>query len=84
MLARLARIPRRVGFADGWPILYTEVRPRPAEGPESRRLLALLGPDGAQECPEPHLYPSAADDHAAEAFLVPETFYLEVAPERRY
>jgi heptosyltransferase-2 len=41
-LARLARIPRRVGFADGWPALYTEARPRPRGGHEIDRLLALV------------------------------------------
>ena len=46
-LAWLARIPRRVGFHDGWRLLYTETRhrPREREGEEGRhevdRLLAL-------------------------------------------
>src|SRR5512134_1239448 len=31
-LARLAGIPRRVGFRDGWPLLYTGVRDHPATG----------------------------------------------------
>src|SRR3989442_10258785 len=39
----LARIPRRVGFHEGWPLLYTEVGRRPADGHESDRLLALAG-----------------------------------------
>ncbi|MGH7699464.1 MAG: glycosyltransferase family 9 protein, partial [Gemmatimonadales bacterium] len=42
-LAWLARIPRRVGFHDGWPFLYTEARRRPAAGHEIDRLLALAG-----------------------------------------
>jgi lipopolysaccharide heptosyltransferase II len=42
-LAWLARIPRRIGFHDGWPLLYTEARHRPARGHESDRLLALAG-----------------------------------------
>lgn len=42
-LALLARIPRRVGFRDGWPALYTESRPRPPAGHEIDRLLALAG-----------------------------------------
>ena len=29
-LAWLARVPRRIGFHDGWPLLYTEVKRRPA------------------------------------------------------
>src|SRR5436189_2223896 len=40
-LARLARIPRRVGFRDGWRLLYTETRVRPRTGHEIDRLLAL-------------------------------------------
>ncbi|HXF95199.1 MAG TPA: lipopolysaccharide heptosyltransferase II [Gemmatimonadales bacterium] len=42
-LAWLARVPSRIGFHDGWPTLYTEVRRRPAEGHEIDRLLALAG-----------------------------------------
>lgn len=41
-LARLARIPRRVGYMDGWRSLYTEARPRPRDGHEIDRLLALV------------------------------------------
>ncbi|HEY6059823.1 MAG TPA: lipopolysaccharide heptosyltransferase II [Gemmatimonadales bacterium] len=41
-LARLARIPRRVGYTDGWRSLYTEARPRPRDGHEIDRLLALV------------------------------------------
>src|SRR5262249_61122793 len=40
-LAILARIPRRIGFADGWRLLYTGSRRRPATGHEVDRLLAL-------------------------------------------
>src|SRR5439155_1524589 len=57
-LAWLARIPRRVGFHDGWPLLYTEVRRRPTDGHESDRLLALAG-----EAPHsfaPRLWPPPA------------------------
>ncbi len=43
-VAWLARVPRRVGFHDGWRLLYTETRRRPAEGHEVDRLLALAGP----------------------------------------
>ena len=41
-LARLARIPRRVGYTDGWRSLYTAARPRPRDGHEIDRLLALV------------------------------------------
>ena len=44
LVAWLARIPRRVGFEDGWPRFYTDVRPRPKTGHEVDRLLALAGP----------------------------------------
>ncbi|MGE5142372.1 MAG: glycosyltransferase family 9 protein, partial [Acidobacteriota bacterium] len=40
-LAVIARIPRRIGFADGWRLLYTGSRGRPASGHEIDRLLAL-------------------------------------------
>ncbi len=40
-VAWLARIPRRVGFHDGWRLLYTETRHRPVDGHEADRLLAL-------------------------------------------
>src|SRR2546421_12932150 len=45
-LAWLARIPKRVGFRDGWPMLYTEVRQRARTDHEIDRLLALAGPAG--------------------------------------
>ncbi|PYP35522.1 MAG: hypothetical protein DMD46_12500 [Gemmatimonadetes bacterium] len=41
LAAWLARIPQRVGFADGWRWLYTEVRWRPRDGHEVDRVLAL-------------------------------------------
>src|SRR3989441_767950 len=66
-LAWLARIPRRVGFHDGWPLLYTEVRRRPADGHESDRLLALAG-----EAPHsfaPRLWPTLADAAAVDSWL---------------
>ena len=43
-VAWLARIPKRVGFQDGWPLLYTDVRPRPKGLHEIDRLLALASP----------------------------------------
>ena len=67
LLAWLARVPRRVGFADGWPLLYTEARRRPATGHEIDRLLALVGaPPGAFT---PRLYPTADDERVVEQLL---------------
>jgi len=66
-LAWLARIPRRVGFDDGWPLLYTEVRRRPAGGHESDRLLALAGESAHSFAPR--LSPTAADEGAVDAWL---------------
>ena len=55
-LARLARIPRRVGYTDGWRSLYTEARPRPRSGHEIDRLLALAGgPPHGEVRPTLHL-----------------------------
>jgi len=60
VLARVAGVPRRIGFADGWPLFYTEARPRPREGHEVDRLLGLAGaPSGAFA---PRLYPTAEDE----------------------
>ena len=67
LAARLARVPRRIGFADGWPLLYTDVRRRPTGGHESDRLLALAGVAPSQA--RPSLCIAAADRAAAEAFL---------------
>ena len=75
LLAWLARIPRRVGFEDGWPRLYTEVRPRPRTGHEVDRLLALALPavpaltGGAMAPPRPTLVIGTEDRAATEAFL---------------
>jgi len=69
-LARLAGIPRRIGFHDGWPSLYTGVRRRPAGGHEIDRLLAL-----ADERPHHQTAPSlgvTAGDHAAAERLLRE------------
>jgi len=41
ILALVAGIPRRIGFHDGWRLLYTGSRRRPADGHEIDRLLAL-------------------------------------------
>ena len=63
----LARIPRRVGFADGWSMLYTDVRKRPKDGHEIDRLLALADVEGSRAHPSLHITP---DDRAfAEGFL---------------
>ena len=75
LLAWLARVPRRVGFADGRRWLYTEVRPRPHTGHEVDRLLALASParpaltGRAMAHAMPVLETSTADRAATEAFL---------------
>jgi len=66
LLAFRARIPRRIGFRDGWRSLYTESRPRPNAGHEVDRLLALAGERGAIRTPSIGLTP--ADHAAAEGF----------------
>lgn len=66
-LAFLARVPSRVGFDDGWPLLYTETRRRPRTGHEIDRLLGLAGaPAGAHP---PTLHPQAEDERAVEQYL---------------
>ncbi len=63
VLALLARIPARIGFHDGWPFFYTEVRRHPPEGHEVDRLLALAEqPSGAYA---PTLHPTADDARVA-------------------
>lgn len=68
-LAFLARIPRRVGFRDGWRSLYTEARRRPQEGVghEVDRLLALAGDPQAIRTPSIGL--TAADHAGARVFV---------------
>lgn len=66
-VARLARIPERVGFHDGWPFLYTVTRWRPPDGPEIDRLLALA--EEAAGAYPPRLYPTADDARVADALL---------------
>ena len=68
LLARLARVPRRVGFHDGWPSLYTEVKRRPAAGHEIDRLLALADVKPPHQTP-PALVTTLADRAAAERVL---------------
>lgn len=68
-LARLAGIPRRIGFADGWRRLYTEARPRPTSGHEIDRLLALAR-DSATPGRRPSLRLTEEDTAAAASLLV--------------
>ena len=67
-LAIIARIPRRIGFADGWRLLYTGSRRRPATGHEVDRLLALADVAPHHQT-APTLGLTAADVAAAEAAL---------------
>jgi heptosyltransferase-2 len=67
VLALLARIPVRIGFHDGWPFFYTEVRRRPVEGHEVDRLLALAEEPAAAYAPS--LHPTPEDEQAADALL---------------
>ena len=67
-LALIARIPRRIGFADGWRLVYTGSRPRPASGHEIDRLLALADVSPHHQT-APTLGLTAADVAAAEAAL---------------
>src|SRR2546430_14260888 len=71
-LAWLARIPKRVGFRDGWPILYTEVRQLDPTDHEIDRLLALAGPDRTSGAPAPVMprLCSSTAVHAAAAVLL--------------
>jgi len=66
-LAWLARIPVRIGFHDGWRLLYTEARRRPADGHEIDRLLALAGAAAATYAPG--LRPTPEDERAAADLL---------------
>jgi heptosyltransferase-2 len=77
LVAWLARIPRRVGFDDGWTRFYTDVRPRPKTGHEVDRLLALADPaltgvtttGGAMVPPRVALVITGDDRAATESFL---------------
>jgi heptosyltransferase-2 len=66
-LAWLARVPKRVGFDDGWRWLYTEARRRPRDGHEVDRLLALV--DAAPGDTGATLQLTPADRQATEDFL---------------
>src|SRR5262249_59614266 len=78
LLARWARIPARVGFADGWRTLYTESRARPRSGPEIDRLLALAGDPRAIRTPSIGL--TAADHERATAFVDDAALVPELEP----
>jgi heptosyltransferase-2 len=66
-LAWLARIPRRVGFHDGYRWLYTDVRWRLPGGHQIDRLLALANVESRREAPS--LTITIADRAATEGFL---------------
>ena len=66
-LALLARVPARIGFHDGWPFFYTEVRRRPSGGHEIDRLLTLAQQPAAAYAPT--LHPTPEDERAAGALL---------------
>jgi heptosyltransferase-2 len=82
VLARLAGIPQRVGFRDGWPSLYTDARPRPAAGHEADRLLALA--DAGAAPPAPVSLGIGADDGALAETVLAEgaiaTPFVALAP----
>lgn len=67
VLAWLARIPQRVGFDDGWRLLYTERKRRPTGGHEIDRLLELASPGAGPR--QPSLHATIADRTATEGFL---------------
>jgi heptosyltransferase-2 len=72
LVAWLARIPRRVGFDDGWTRFYSDVRPRPKSCHEVDRLLALVDPaltGGAMVAPRVALVLTGEDRAVTEGFL---------------
>ena len=74
LLAWLARIPTRIGFRDGWPLFYTEARPRPKGAHEIDRLLRLAsGSPALTGAAMPHAMPTlvtTSEDRASvEGFL---------------
>jgi len=68
-LAWLARIPKRVGFRDGWPMLYTEVRQRATTDHEIDRLLTLAAAAGGVRPQRPSLLLTSSDRTVTEQFL---------------
>ncbi|HEV8125693.1 MAG TPA: lipopolysaccharide heptosyltransferase II [Gemmatimonadales bacterium] len=82
-IALAARIPERIGFADGARYFYTESRPRPAGGHEVERLLALAGGSGSSSAPPVDLALTGADRAAAGAWLTQHGVgaeFIAVAP----
>ena len=82
-LALVARIPERIGFADGARFFYTETRPRPASGHEVERLLALAGGSDAGSAPPVDLVLTEADRAAADRWLTEHGVtpgFIAVAP----
>jgi heptosyltransferase-2 len=70
LAAWLARIPRRLGFHDGWRVLYTDVVRRPRERHEVDRLLALAAlTGGAMSQGRPTLETTGEDRAATARFL---------------
>ena len=67
MLALLARIPVRIGFAGGPSFLYTETRRKPARGHEVDKLLALADEPPAAYAPQLRTTPE--DERAAADLL---------------
>ena len=67
-LAWLAGVPRRIGFRDGWPLLYTGVRGHPQTGHAIDRLLALADAPPKHQTP-PSLELTLSDRAAAERWL---------------
>ncbi len=66
-VALLARIPERIGFADGARALYTRSIPRPKAGHEVERLLALAGHD--DPAPPVTIVTTDQDREAADTWL---------------
>jgi heptosyltransferase-2 len=82
LLVRLAGVPRRIGYRDGWRLLYTESRARPGTGHEIDRLLALAEAPRRHQV-RPSLGLTAADVAAAEQWLRAEEIarpFVALAP----
>jgi heptosyltransferase-2 len=67
VLALLARIPSRIGYAGSWSFLYTEARTKPRTGHETDRLLALA--NGASGIYRPQLRPTPEDERVAAGLI---------------
>jgi heptosyltransferase-2 len=80
-LVLAAGVPERIGFADGARPFYTRSVPRPTQGHEVERLLALAG--GPSAVPPVSLALSAEDRQAADAWLAAASVapgFVAVAP----